>query len=69
MFSMAYRYYGKSQPFPAKDIAKHMHYLTAEQAMADYAGLITELNAQLPGAKDSAVVGERGRKGWVKGGR
>ena len=35
------RYYGESKPFPKETIRDHMDYLTTEQAMADYAALIT----------------------------
>ena len=42
-----HRYYGQSKPFPAGDLARHMGYLTTEQAMADFAGLIFELRQEL----------------------
>ncbi|ETL29903.1 hypothetical protein L916_17011, partial [Phytophthora nicotianae] len=37
-----HRYFGKSVPF-GKDVTKHMKYLSTEQALADYAVLITYL--------------------------
>lgn len=47
-----HRYYGQSKPFPAKKLHKHMHWLTSEQAMADYATLIWELREEV---KDPGV--------------
>eukprot|EP00798_Chlamydomonas_sp_ICE-L_P010049 gene10049-7941_t len=41
-----HRYYGKSMPY-GKDVRKHMQYLSAEQAMGDYAELIMELKQEL----------------------
>lgn len=57
------RYYGKSKPY-RKNLTDHMHFLTSEQAMADYAELIFELKAELK-AEDSAVVGFGGSYGEV----
>ena len=54
--SLFLRYYGKSKPFPGKELKDHMHFLTSEQAMADFAGLISELK-QIEGAQKSAVIG------------
>ena len=56
-----HRYYGVSKPFK-KTLKKHMQFLTSEQAMADYAELITELKHDL-GAKSSAVIGFGGSYG------
>ena len=56
-----HRYYGVSKPFK-KTLKKHMQFLTSEQAMADYAELITELKHDY-GAKSSAVIGFGGSYG------
>ena len=56
-----HRYYGVSKPFH-KTLKEHMQFLTSEQAMADYAELITELKHELH-AKDSAVIGFGGSYG------
>ena len=56
-----HRYYGVSKPFQ-KTLKEHMQFLTSEQAMADYAELITELKQELHAA-DSAVIGFGGSYG------
>ena len=56
-----HRYYGVSKPFK-KTLKEHMQFLTSEQAMADYAELITELKHDL-GATTSAVIGFGGSYG------
>ncbi|GAX83175.1 hypothetical protein CEUSTIGMA_g10601.t1 [Chlamydomonas eustigma] len=61
-----HRYYGKSKPFSSKEIKNHMHFLTAEQAMADFAGLITELKVDRK-ARSSAVIGFGGSYGGMIG--
>lgn len=58
-----HRYYGKSKPF-APDTRKHMGYLTAEQAMADYAVLIRHLKNEFH-AEDSPVIGFGGSYGGM----
>jgi len=53
-----HRYYGKSQPYEnvsLSDPAK-AGYLTSEQALADYADLLTNLRVTLPGAEGSPVI-------------
>ncbi|KAL6845487.1 hypothetical protein ACP4OV_024982 [Aristida adscensionis] len=54
-----HRYYGESMPFGSKakayNSSKSMAYLTAEQALADYAVLLTELKRNLS-AEGSPVV-------------
>ena len=56
-----HRYYGVSKPFK-KTLKEHMQFLTSEQAMADYAELITELKHDLD-AESSAVIGFGGSYG------
>jgi len=55
------RYYGKSLPF-GNDSFKHPYVdlLTAEQALADYAVLVTALKSQL-NASESRVIAFGGR--------
>ncbi|XP_068653886.1 uncharacterized protein [Aristolochia californica] len=54
-----HRYYGKSMPFGSKDAAYEsadsLSYLTAEQALADFAALLTDLKRNLS-AEDCPVV-------------
>ncbi|KAL6769573.1 hypothetical protein ACKKBG_A31535 [Auxenochlorella protothecoides x Auxenochlorella symbiontica] len=58
-----HRYYGESKPF--KKRTRHsMHWLTTEQAMADYAELIWELRTEL-GDVDAPVVGFGGSYGGM----
>jgi len=59
-----HRYYGESKPFAEKDIRDHMQYLTAEQALADYADLITFLKHDR-NSTDSAVIGFGGSYGGM----
>jgi lysosomal Pro-X carboxypeptidase len=58
-FVLQHRYYGESMPFGSKDKAynnsRSLAYLTAEQALADYAVLITDLKRNLS-AQGSPVV-------------
>ncbi|GFR51787.1 hypothetical protein Agub_g14244, partial [Astrephomene gubernaculifera] len=58
-----HRYYGESVPY-GKNVRKHMGYLSAEQAMADYAQLITEIKDEYE-AYDSAVIGFGGSYGGM----
>lgn len=60
-----HRYYGESLPYGEnsfKDL-EHMAYLSSEQAMADYAALLTWLKNNLEGAKNSQVVAFGGSYG------
>ena len=61
-----HRYYGKSKPFAQKDIRKNLHFLTSEQAMADFAGLIREIKEKKNATK-SAVIGFGGSYGGMIG--
>jgi lysosomal Pro-X carboxypeptidase len=58
-----HRYYGKSKPF--SNCSEHMQYLTAEQALADYAELIAHVKAMYQ-AESSAVVGFGGSYGALE---
>jgi len=62
-----HRYYGESKPFPSSEIRDHMDYLTTEQAMADYAGLIMELKAEFDPNEQIAIVGFGGSYGGMLG--
>lgn len=58
-FDSQHRYYGESMPYGSKEEAyknsTSLAYLTAEQALADYALLLTELKRQFS-AEASPVV-------------
>lgn len=58
-----HRYYGESRPFERRT-GRSMHWLTMEQAMADYAELIWELRAELEDA-DTPVIGFGGSYGGM----
>ncbi|XP_040260196.1 uncharacterized protein [Aegilops tauschii subsp. strangulata] len=55
-----HRYYGESMPFGSKDKAynnsRSMAYLTAEQALADYAVLLTDLKRNLSSESSPVVL-------------
>lgn len=59
MCAAQHRYYGESMPFGSKAKAyndsKSLAYLTAEQALADFAVLLTDLKSNLS-AEGSPVV-------------
>ncbi|ETO64960.1 hypothetical protein F444_17621 [Phytophthora nicotianae P1976] len=59
-----HRYFGKSVPF-GKDVTKHMKYLSTEQALADYAVLITYLKTEWK--LDIPVIGFGGSYGGMLG--
>lgn len=59
-----HRYYGESKPYSGSKLRKNMQYLTAEQAMADYAELIAELKSDLQ-AEQSPVIGFGGSYGGM----
>ncbi|CAN8010443.1 unnamed protein product [Ixodes pacificus] len=62
-----HRYYGKSMPYGKESFegpSRH-GYLTVEQALADYADLLTHFKAHVPGAGDSKVVSFGGSYGGM----
>ena len=59
-----HRYYGESRPYNGSELRHNMQYLTAEQAMADYAELLRELKSELR-AEDSPVIGFGGSYGGM----
>ncbi|DBB07992.1 TPA: hypothetical protein ACH3X3_009367 [Trebouxia sp. C0006] len=59
-----HRYYGESKPYSGSKLQNNMQYLTAEQAMADYAELLAELKSDLQ-AEQSPVIGFGGSYGGM----
>ncbi|KAG2446301.1 hypothetical protein HXX76_000889 [Chlamydomonas incerta] len=59
-----HRYYGESVPY-GKAVKKHMGYLSAEQAMADYAQLIMELRQEYQLPQGTAFIGFGGSYGGM----
>lgn len=57
---LQHRYYGESMPFGGRDEAyknaSTLAYLTAEQALADYAVLVTSLKKNLSAANSPVVL-------------
>ncbi|KAH6941280.1 hypothetical protein HPB50_015469 [Hyalomma asiaticum] len=62
-----HRFYGKSMPFGEQSLKglPYLGYLTAEQAMADYADLLIHIKGTLPGAANCPVVAFGGSYGGM----
>ncbi|KAJ9521980.1 hypothetical protein QJQ45_024858 [Haematococcus lacustris] len=58
-----HRYYGKSVPYGGQ-VRRHMRYLSAEQAMADYAELVAELKQEF-NAPEAPVIAFGGSYGGM----
>ncbi|KAF4086152.1 hypothetical protein AMELA_G00103340 [Ameiurus melas] len=59
-----HRYYGESLPF-GNESYSYLNYLTSEQALADFAVLITSLKKTLPRAQNSPVIAIGGSYGGM----
>lgn len=62
-----HRYYGHSLPFGNQsfDSPAHLGYLTSEQALADYATLLNELNPSVDGKQQRPVIALGGSYGGM----
>ncbi|VDN44568.1 unnamed protein product [Dibothriocephalus latus] len=62
-----HRYYGSSLPFGNESFSdrKHFGYLTAEQALADYAEFLTEFKCANPKLADLPVISFGGSYGGM----
>ena len=64
-----HRYYGQSIPFGNESIIpghpELTGYLSSEQALADYAKLVTHIKSTVSGASNSAVIGFGGSYGGM----
>eukprot|EP00794_Sanderia_malayensis_P007162 gene7162-7969_t len=62
-----HRYYGKSLPFGTESYkdAAHLGYLTSEQALADFATLISHIKETVPGVAKSPVIAFGGSYGGM----
>lgn len=61
-----HRYYGESMPYGNKSMqSPFINYLTSEQALADYAYLITWIKENIAGAEKSPVVAFGGSYGGM----
>ncbi|KAG8137053.1 hypothetical protein E2320_005591, partial [Naja naja] len=62
-----HRYYGDSLPFGNKSYtdAKHLNYLSSQQALADFAVLIQHLKNTIPGTENTPVIAIGGSYGGM----